>query len=87
MGEEAYNVEDLMPTQAPTKAPGVVEVVERAQSNATTDVEGDRSSIDPPPSERNGPNPFSRVHTGLEMDDYFVRLKLDVYCTIELIIV
>jgi hypothetical protein len=83
MGEEAYSDMDRMPTQAPTKAPGVIERTVRASSNATTDVENDRVSIDAPPSERNKtPNPFSRAHTGLDMDDYFVRVKLVLCLTI-----
>jgi hypothetical protein len=74
MGEEAH-MPDL-PTQAPTKPPGAVERVDRANSNATTDVEQDQISIDERPmSSRNFQNPFSRVQTSLDMDDYFVRIN------------
>jgi hypothetical protein len=71
MGDEGYM--DLA-TQAPTKSPAA-ERVERANSNATTDVEHDQISVESPPSERNlAHNPFSRRRTTLDVDDYFVRM-------------
>jgi hypothetical protein len=64
-------------TQVQDRPPGAVEPVERANSNATTDVEHDRISTESPPSERNfNHQPFSRRRTTLDMDDYFVRVTV-----------
>lgn len=52
----------------------VAKISVRTTSNATTDVDESKVSMENPPmSPRNFENPFSRAHTTLEMDDYFVR--------------
>ena len=68
MGEEGHM--DL-PTTMPAKVAAATER-ERAESSATTNV--DKVSIDEPSfSPRDFKSPFSRQHTTLEVDDYFVR--------------
>jgi hypothetical protein len=67
------------PTAAPPahvggKGPGASTV---DRSSSATDVEHDRYSIDEPPmSPRPNKNPFSRVQTSLDVDDYFVCLRV-----------
>jgi hypothetical protein len=73
MGEEAQMTD--IPTKTPVKEPGMAidSRIEKAESSASTDVGGiSRESLDPPMSPRNFKNPFSRVQTSLDMDDYFV---------------
>jgi hypothetical protein len=74
MGEEGGHMDPgQIPTKADIQGPSISVDVRRADSNATTDVDRvSRTSVDIPLSPRNFQNPFSRAHTTLDMDDYFV---------------